>query len=210
MNVLHHFGADWAKAIEAVLTWGGALVFETPDPLDTRACHAVYLPDLFHALVKTLPSTIFARPQSHTSANHPRWMGRLLTAKSFLVSPYWEAPPGVQRPGAVYIYHDYAVPIAQDYKKFGAWPRKGGRRSWIPGINLATYLALDGRWPTREALAACVRQTVAALVVRHGDIHPWNWIVTGDPACPMQLIDYGDWTSDDAEGLAWTLKALEG
>jgi hypothetical protein len=201
MNILHHFGPEWPYALEAVITWGNAVLFETPDPLDVGACHAVYVPGI-HRGIMALPTQVFAHPASHTSPDHPRWMGLLQTPKSYLTSPYWNAPPGVQRPGAVHVYQSCGA-------KYGAWPRKGERREWFPGINLATYLALDGCWPSRSALAACVRSTVAALPNPHGDIRPWNWIVTGAPLNPLQLIDFGDWTSNDDDGLAWTLHVLE-
>ena len=199
LNVLHHFGPQWARALEAVLTWGDRIIIETPDPHDAGACWHEMLPELHRACV-ALPWEGLGRPVSHTSSSR-RWLGQIATPKSSLTAPYWHAPSGVQRPGSVHLFSKGGM-------KFGAWPRKGERRAWIPGINLATYLALDGVWPTRDSLAECITRTVAARTAPHGDIRPWNWIVTGDPATPIQLIDEGDFTSDDAAGLALTLEAL--
>lgn len=201
LNLLHHFGLGWADALEATLTLGDGVLYETPDPSDTGACHAIFLPEIHRALM-VLPTQLLARLPSHTSPAYARWLQWVATPKSTLARAYWEAPPGASRPGAVHLYSGVGG-------KCGAWPRKGEHRLWWPGINLATYLALDGQWPTRAAIATCIRRTVHARTTSHGDIRPWNWIVTADPRCPVQLIDAGDWTGDDAEGLAWTLAALE-
>lgn len=201
MNILHHFGAGWDQALAATLTLGDRVLFETPDPRDTGACGRPYVPEV-HCALEGLPTTWIARPPSHTS-QYPRWMGWLNTPRITLQQSYWAAPPGASRPGSIFIYREGG-------RKYAVWPRKQEKRRWIPGINLATYLALEGAWPTREALAACAIETVAALPSSHGDITPWNWIVTGAPRAPLQLIDYHDFTSDDVDGLTLTLAAIGG
>lgn len=202
LNLLHHFAAGWADNLAAILTLGDRVVFEVPDSHDRGACHAQYVSGIHQAVVEHLPSLPLARPLSHTSPQ-PRHLVQLDTPKVTLQQSYWGSPPGASKPGAIYLYRSGS-------QKRGVWPRKAEVRPWTPGINLATYLALDGQWPSRDALAACAQATVASLTKPHGDIRPWNWIVTGDPKRPLTLIDYDDFTSDDADGLDLTLRALEG
>ncbi len=195
MNVLHHFADQAINALEGCLTIPSReLVIETPDIADTGACHAQYVQALWPRTVQTLPMPWWERPVSHT-ASVPRWLGILRCHKAVLQTPYWHAPVGVQRPGCIYrtTQNGYSV------RKGTSWP-------WIRGINLQTFLALNGLWPTKAALRTAVE--TYPYPAHHGDIRPWNWIVTGERHRPLRLIDADDFNANDADGIAWTLEAL--
>ena len=59
-------------------------------------------------------------------------------------------------------------------------------RAWIPGINLWTYLQLDGIYPSRQTLAQMIKD---ADWDKHHDIVPWNVVLSGNK---VSVIDKND------------------
>jgi len=78
-------------------------------------------------------------------------------------------------------------------------------RNWIPGINLANFLAWNGVYPHRTRIAQMLTNYVLPLT-QHGDITPHNFILDGES---VHLIDgHEGWGGDDVENLQLTIQKV--
>jgi len=193
LNVLYHF-PDPGPAFNAILGLGDRTIIETPPPGDRAACGQAVIPALFQ-MVSTAPSCrrrIIASTPSHTTPGLDRPMYLLETPKVQITRSYIDVPDSVPL-GPVFIdstLHSKRV-------RFG---RKNEEREWIAGINVQTYRRLAGGYPSPERIASMISDRPLPEK-HHGDIRPWNYILTGHD---VHLIDGGDDRAiyDDAEGRA--------
>ena len=188
LNVLHHF-ADWQGAANAVLKLGETIIVETPPPGDKGACGQQAIPGLFEMFSGC--GKKIAETQSHT-AEVMRPMFLVERSKSKLTRSYIDIPHHAPQRD-IHVKSSYSRKTANLH---------GAEEDWIPGINLRTYQRLGGVWPSAENVAQMVDNTPVPTE-HHGDIRPWNFILSRDA---LHLIDGGDKVAiyDDNEGLKLT------
>lgn len=205
-NVLHHFGPVYAQAFQYIRALGDWLVIETPPPADKGACGQVVthqIADLIHfSSVGVLCET-----ESHVTSNVYRNTYVLMgLGQNTLHRSYWSVPDGVPF-GRVYTVSTFKTKTYHNV-------RKGEVRDWVPGINLDTYLNLKGQYPPIEHLYTQIQNYPLPYPHNHGDIAPWNFILTRDEksnSIAPHLIDYNDPRTNlnDKKQLQATLERLK-
>jgi SAM-dependent methyltransferase len=177
LNVLHHF-EDWPRALNAVMHLGDHTFVETPARTETAAHNGLAVEALYDSLEAHRPIQ-FARVASHLGDwQRPFWY--FDTTKTTLTRAYWDVPEDVPLGG---------ITITSTVtEKIVTFQRKNETREWYAGINLQTYLALNGVWPSREKLASLI-ETYPRPTPRHGDVQSWNFVVDGQH---VRLIDGQD------------------
>ncbi|MDA8580440.1 class I SAM-dependent methyltransferase [bacterium] len=90
---------------------------------------------------------------------------------------------------------------SNDNSKTISFDHKSESRDWIPGINLVTFKHYGGIYPTNDRL----EETLILMdppKLPHGDIRPWNLIISGHD---LHLIDAADpnhtQITDDAKSI---------
>lgn len=74
---------------------------------------------------------------------------------------------------------------------------RSGATQWKPGINLVTFIMLNGAYPTRSS----IKQSVATLIhEKLADFAPWNLIVQGSDVVLIDQKDKG-WRVDKHKSL---------
>lgn len=68
--------------------------------------------------------------------------------------------------------------LKNELKNTRQGPTKFSYRDFIPGINLMTYFNMGGQYPTKQSIL----DDVSGYDEPHGDIRPWNIILTNDGA----------------------------
>lgn len=203
-NVLHHFGLLYAQAFQHIRALGDWLVIETPSPTDTCACGQDVIKDIDEFLNVRCVDVI-CKCLSHVTSNVYRNTYVLLGVnQNSLYRSYWSVPDGVPF-GRVYTVSTFKT---KSYNNV----RKGEFRDWIPGINLDTYLNLKGQHPPIEHIYTDIEHY--PLPHPHGDIAPWNFILTRDEksnSIVPHLIDYSDPRTNlnDKKQLQATLERLK-
>ena len=212
LNILHHLD-DPRRALYAVLRLGNEIVVEVPGPDDPAACGDSH--EWLEREVKTLGGIWIGETPSHTTPTATRRLYLFHRSKSTLRTPYL----GASEQGAPPMRGHHIVSTSVD--KVWAMPDKGEGRVWFPGINLQTYLKWGGFYPKRARVRRLVEDEVNRALhgskdvgftdIRHKDVRPWNFILSGRDT--VTLIDWNDPRQgddeDDAEGLERTLKAIE-
>lgn len=172
LNVLHWFGAEWAPALAAILELGDKVIIETPPATDTGALGQGVVPDIHRRLLETGGGRLIGETPSHTTAGVMRPIFEFHRPKRQLRRAYIGAPAHVAiRP------HVISATLEERTIIFAGAGQ--GPRTWIPGINLRTYLELGGSWPTPPRLAAELMAAAEELEEPHGDLRPHNVILGG-------------------------------
>lgn len=209
MNVLHHF-ADPAAALAAVRTLGDHILIETPLASDTGACGTARGKDAILAGLEDLKGAarIVGWTDSHTTPGSCRPVYHLRESKTKLDAPYfrsYEQSMPAMRPNSI---------ISNHLTKSLVIPSKNELRPWLPGINLWTFIKLGGGYPNAETLVSAVEhayfQGREEMGQDHGDVRPWNFILSGPSTAT--LIDWNDertLPTDDAEWLDITAAIIE-
>ncbi|MHA1368261.1 MAG: hypothetical protein ACTSRA_00910 [Promethearchaeota archaeon] len=92
------------------------------------------------------------------------------------------------RYGTEYDFNGYVISNYEE--KIYVSKRKNEERKWIPGINLWTYIQLNGIYPTRGEIVSMIKDV---KLEGHHDIRPWNLILgrgiyaidVNDPSHPV-------------------------
>lgn len=188
MNVLHHFD-NAVEALNSILLLGDLIIIEIPLPEDINSCGQHNLMPLF-SFVHSLSFNVLGLSVSHVTSGVSRQVGYIKSPKTCITRQYLDVPNGINL-GSVSIQSDYNSKAVTFY-------RKSEHRPWIEGINLRTYQLLGGVWPVRSDVSRMVESV--PVDGKHGDIHPWNFILEGPK---VTLIDGADGrvTIDDNEGI---------
>ena len=196
LNVIHHFD-EWQNVLASLWRMGDHLITETPHPQEFQAINARNIGDIY-ARLSTRDHEELTRTQSHLGTmKRPMWYFH--TPGNTIVRSYFTAPEGLEL-GRVTIVSNF-------FQKHVTLHRKSENRSWIAGINLQTYLSLNGRWPWPEDVALMI-DCLPRPVEPHGDVKPWNFILDGDQ---VFLIDGRDDRAtrlpDDFKAVSNTVRA---
>lgn len=200
LNVLHHFGSEWKRALDAILDLGSDILIETPPPEDTGACGQDCIEPLFLSVEKLGP--VLCVSPSHTTPSVNRKIVWVRREPPPITRAYFDAPPSV---GLVSPVLRHATPH-ECRVSFAA--KDEPDRDWIPGINLRTYQRLGGVYPGRKEVAETVSR-FQLPAEPHGDIAIWNMVFDGDA---IHMIDGRDERSiyDDRVRLAAVAQEIAG
>lgn len=194
MGGVSRFGTAAVPAIDALLRLGEQVIIEGPEVNAHEAIH--------DALEREAPLCLGHTPLGEGSAP----LYHFVRPKPVLTKTRFKGPPTTR---------DVRVLSSRTHKVFFA-PGKGEKRAWFPGINLATWVALNGMWPLRHEVEEAVAQEyhralgsdtdVPYVAVGHGDVRLDNFILSGES---VTLIDWNDPKgTPDGRGIMDTLHAL--
>lgn len=169
MSVVHHIHGDVNETIDIIRDLGDYAIFEIAD--ESQACGQ----DRVRTTRVGSDWEPIGKGKSHL-ADSQRTLYLTKRPKTTLQRRYYKC----QLPSTISIHSDF------DSKTL-SFSDKDEARDWIPGINLATFRGWNGTWPSKADLIRRVRAT--DISQPHGDIRPWNFVMTGDL---VQLIDRGD------------------
>jgi SAM-dependent methyltransferase len=196
-NVLHHFGPDWQKMYENIKKMCKYLIAETPPPEDRGSSGQEYLLNIHNALNQEASLISEEKFQRHTDeAAHSRFYFFEFSDVSRKPFPYYNFPIEQLRTHSVSYEHVY-----EDGKRFF---RKGSsankeKLKYIHGVNLFTFLSLNGTFPPKETLLDKVSKEKISTDYKwdntHSDIFLWNFILNEN----LNLIDFTSWDSDFLE-----------
>lgn len=198
MSFLHHIPlVDVPLACAAVLDLGFEVMIELPERSDTKACGGASIAAAHRALDTHITVRSWrkhARFACHTSTTpRPAWL--FANAGKRLVRSH---PAGViyRDPGPQVTWRSHREPSAFRH------PRHG-ERDWTPGIKLDTLLRNGGavNYDLGADVARALRRPTS-----HGDITPWNVIVTHRDATLIDGFHHGDSKLEDDEGIAKILE----
>ncbi len=181
LNILHWFPADWEKLFNACYKMGHVVIVEVP-PYEEN------LPRGQRELRKSIHSFLSKRAQE-IKVGVPRHNNLSYNTTYYIIEnpgPFVYSRTTLLHPN----YNDREHLVKYDYdmigfiKKNKKPPYETVETPWTHGINLLTYLAFNGRCPTRNEM-------IHALPVdpSHRDWMPNNMIVSGKK---LSLIDEKD------------------
>ena len=178
LNVVHHFGPDWKRVVDALLAMGDHIIIQTPPAHDTQAAGQAYI----KAIEEYLESK-----QGVIIGRFPRQTNTKMLDKMFLFSPYkkhlkrihWANGLPVER------YQDYCIESNFD-KKLLHKKHTSIIRPWHRGINLLTYKMLNGVFPEHSV----IKEQLGMLEhIDHNDLKIWNIIIQGKSLVPIDGDD---------------------
>lgn len=201
LNVLHHCD-DPLAALANVLALGETVVIETPGRGDTGSAHYEVSQQLLDVL-ETLDVELMGTTPSHVTPGVQRPLYRVTRHKPCVTRGY--AYGGRVRPRGPHAVRPHRITATLGTKTIDF--ADGESRPWVAGMNLWNWLQLGGRYPDRAAVRASVDLARGADDCAHGDLRPWNVILSGETAT---LIDRGHRASiDDVTGLRQTLEWID-
>ena len=186
LSVIHWMKKPPAESIAALQRLGDHLILELPVE-DTATGQEVV-----QAIATPEGSSLLGYGESHLDAEAQRPIYLLSQEKTSLALSYWGAGYTPVVP----------VAIASDFTSKTFSKGKKVTYPWARGINLQTFLKLNGGHPDRKHIAQCVREAYSRGVPPHGDLAPWNTILQGDSVALIDAKPGGKRSAKDAEYLA--------
>lgn len=156
LNVIHWFGAQWRDIFEAVLKLGDNFIIQTPPASDNWSVnHEKHAEINDYIIAKggvVIGESLRENPNTGEKLSTPIYLisnhGCTIYERS-LVRSHW--------------YKEYDLNILRKYKIYSNWHFKSLKKidasgenfvSWSKGINLITFKALGGIYPTEQQLLA--------------------------------------------------------
>lgn len=197
LNVLHHM-PDPVSALTAVCAIGETTIIETPGRGDTGSASYEASQRLLDAIEAMAPEQIGTAP-SHVTSGIQRPIFRVFREKPCVTRGYAYGERVrargryPSRPNVITTTHDTKTVTFSGHDP----------RDWVPGMNLWNWLQFCGSYPDRSAVRKAVTSAASKLVGPHGDLKPWNVILSG---ADVSIIDGGHRQSvPDTQGLRDTL-----
>lgn len=197
MSVLHHV-PDPIGAFNAMMKLGDRLIFETPPPGDRVAWNG--RTEVLWEAIQAVPNKELLAETKGMTPGIPRPLWLIPTPKIELQQPDLIRARSLRPPQSVRVTSTYD-------RKTVAFPDKGEpERDWVPGINLLTYMEWNGLYPDRETVAGWI-EAIRLPERRHGDVRPWNMVLSRDH---VELIDlhHHQTECDDLDGIRYTARAV--
>ncbi|MDX8430415.1 MAG: class I SAM-dependent methyltransferase [Candidatus Algichlamydia australiensis] len=185
-NILHWFKDDWEILLNSFLQMSHVTIIELP-PNDCKKGSKQYLlRNELHAHLSETATQVLEGVPRHTNP-------RLKTTYYIFINEKGET--NLQRNSMVhgdYKDRDHLITFDFEAKKFIKRDHKPPFMEecieWEPGINLLTYLCLNGQYPQRDVIA-----NLLPINRNHKDWMPNNMILQGHK---LTLIDFDDWKNE--------------
>lgn len=194
LSVVHWFSEPPEETINAMRLLGDHLILETPTEEAATGHKAETI---------TIPTdaSLLGHGKSHLKVEAPRPIHLLSQQKTALLRSYWGAPsvPATR----IVITSDFDTKTFSKGKKV--------HYDWLRGINLQTFLALDGAWPDREYVAGLLPEALqGGHPDGHGDVATWNVVLQGDRAVLIDPKPGGERAANDAAFLERVIAEVRG
>ncbi|KKM06936.1 hypothetical protein LCGC14_1738940, partial [marine sediment metagenome] len=182
LSVIHWLKVPPAWSLGALRELGDHLILEVP--VEAAATGQA----IVEAITLPPDGVLLGYGESHLDPKARRPIYVFSQTRTTLAKHYWGEDRRSTR-------QRFAITIGSSFesKTF----TKGETRPWLRGINLQTFLVLNGVQPSREHIAECVR-TAMSPKSPHGDLTPWNVILQGDRVALIDAKPEGVRASEDA------------
>jgi len=198
LNIIHWFPEIWKQLIESIIECGNNIIIEVPpihDAQDSRNCK---IREDIHNYLRVRKATELGQVKRHTS-NTSSTMYLVSNNKSFLKRKTWLMPEIKQQSSRIESSFTEKVLVKQTDNC-----ALSSRHEWVAGINLITYLMLNGQHPCRSRLS--IELETLAKAERHDDWTANNMIVNGNS---LVLIDWPQSSSRSGTGRMATTKVVK-
>lgn len=172
MSIVHHIKGDVNETIDLIRDLGDHVIIEVAN--ESNACGQ-----------EQVRSTEVGRDWEHIGkgrshlASSTRDIYAMQQSRERFGSRYIGCPPDLVAGHRV---------ESSDYRKVIRFDNKPEERDWIPGINLVTFKHYGGIYPTVETITESLT-LMDPPSTPHGDIRPWNFIISGHQ---LHRIDHAD------------------
>jgi 2-polyprenyl-3-methyl-5-hydroxy-6-metoxy-1,4-benzoquinol methylase len=185
MSVAHHIDGEYEEIVSALRSLGDVLVMEIAT--ENNACGQRIVTDSY----VPKESKIIGYGDSHLdTGKRPIFMieqKRTSLSKAYIGTPL----------------DDVNIVIDSSFKTKTAI--KGSQRyNWHRGINLKTWLSMNGVYPTRDSIKKMILKSIPES--NHGDLYSHNIILQGDD---VKIIDVDDDRRDVSKDNESILEVLE-
>lgn len=183
LSVIHHFPDGYFETLNAFRELGDHLIIELPNEIN--ACGQAIVSEITQT---PLPeeANILGYGQSHLEDTQ-RIIIEIATEKTKISKPYLGCPS-----------KELSLAISSNFiQKKVRFFNKPDEYDWYRGINLHTYLWMNGIYPSKKQIGEMLR-SISLPEINHSDIQPWNFILQGDKVVlidandPNQRINYPD------------------
>ena len=172
LNMVHHFGKDWKRALDAIFKLGNYIVIEIPPSTDKAFAHNEQIKTCERYLDQKGGTGIAQTPR-HTDQSAISSMRLYEINKESISHKHWLFGSSAKKLGLQY-------KVESNFQKKIFIKEKANTiiaRPWIPGINLITFKMLNGQWPNKLHIS---KELVKFDQGTHEGVLPWNMIIQGN------------------------------
>lgn len=169
LNIIHHFGDEWKAATDAILNLGDTIIIESPSGKDNIAKNNNKIAHLEDYLIKN-NGQIILETTRHTDANAKGKMFVFNNNRTFITRKYWILKASEEYKKNFSIESNYQ-------EKYFIKHQTQEKIPWINGINLLTFLMLNGVYPSIDLIKNNIEPLFNEQVK---DFTPWNFIIQGN------------------------------
>ena len=206
LSVIHWMDEPPAESLAALRQLGDHLILELPvEPTATGQ-------EIVQAITTPTDGVLLGYGESHLDPETPRPIYLLSQPKTGLMVSYLGGPTAHR------LARSYArVIITSDFESKTFAKGKKVLYPWIRGVNLQTFLTFNGSHPGRKHIARCVAAAWVDLAgsatmrfLGHGDLMPWNVVLSGDRATLIDPKPGAKRAAHDAEFLGQLIATIKG
>lgn len=183
LRVVHHFNDPFDQVIEAIISLGDHTFFELPTGEEDSVCAKDRIQEELRDHDAMLSNYKYEKVGEYSihvgSGLSPMYL--VENPKNLIIKSFYGGPRFVKH----LIKSGYN---SKTLMKRGFARKRGGTltREWIAGINLFTFLSLDGVYPKRMYIAKQIKNYTLPKDCILTDVRPWNFILMGNK---LNLID---------------------
>lgn len=204
LNILHWFPNEWENLIEAVLRMSHVTIVEIPPWNESLPLEQAKLRRLIHSYLDRIAGEKLSGVPRHNDISLSTTYYIIENSRPFTLEKTSLLHPDFgDRVHEICCNYDVKTFVKKDINA----PFIALEYNWIPGINLLTYLMLNGTFPLRKDIVSAI-----PIDVDHKDWMPNNMILRGKR---ITLIDKYD-PKNECTGIGGTsyfslikMKALE-
>lgn len=182
LNIVHWFPAQYKEIIDVIISLGKDIIFETPpfDEIHLDSKHRKQRKDIYNYLIKN-NAQLLKRVPRHAQDGKWAYMFLVKGKRNNLKRKSWIHKEDVSNTHFIISNYD-----SKFLKKFVPLYNRFEESLWTPGINLITYLLMNGEYPSRTNI---LNEIYKLRNIDHNDWMLNNMIVTGNS---IQFIDFED------------------
>jgi hypothetical protein len=190
LNVVHHIKEkNIIDIINSIRKLGTYIIFENPSDQDKGTCGKGTVKQI-NQYIEKFPHTILGEFSRHTDPNSKSKLILINGTNERISKAYFGSEAKLKSTIDIIISFDerkvMKSPSIRNYKN----SKRYGIYDWIQGINLQTFIKLNGIYPKKLKLIKMVKEKNILGNYKwddtHGDINPWNLILDGKN---LHLID---------------------
>lgn len=183
LNIIHWSLADWRSTADAIIGLGDTIIVETPPAEETTAIGGTYLEAINGYCLEQGAEIIDRFPRNHTKPDLLSYFYLIQHKKKGIDIPVWFAHE---------VHTKYQIKSTFKEKQLKKTVKQGKEKEqfesvWVPGINLMTFIALNGVYPEKDTLMNALQ-----TLDRDGTVHKVpgieNLLIQGDIVVPVQTL----------------------